>query len=157
MSQLLKLNTRIWNCFEQSPWRLLGLPALLRSLFSHTPRSTTTPHRDSKIHTGSSLSEGSFRNCFPSCFEFSPWTSSSSMKRLHPSKLPLHSVPSTSTIKTWRGLVSCPTNKSLATDTSAWGELSLLPFFPAQFLPHNPARYSSPKEALITSLLQIHF
>ena len=49
MSQLLKLKTRIWSFFEQSPWQLLRLPGLLRSLFSHTQRSTTTPHMDCKI------------------------------------------------------------------------------------------------------------
>jgi len=49
VSQLLKLKTRIWSFFEQSPWQLLRLPGLLRSLFSHTQRSTTTPHMDCKI------------------------------------------------------------------------------------------------------------
>ena len=80
-----------------------------------------------KIYTSSSFSEGSFPDCFPSHCGLSPWTSSNSLKHLHLYKHILHSMPSTPTIKTWKGLVSCCTNKSPAVHESArWGLLAAI-------------------------------
>lgn len=46
-------------------------------------------------------------------------------------------MPSISTIKTWRALVSCSTNKSLSVEASAWRERELPLLYPIFFQPHS--------------------
>lgn len=138
LDQLLKLNTLIWACFLQSPWLLPGLPSHLRTLFSHTRGSTTTPPTDSNVYTGHSFGEGICLHHCPCYFVFSP----SSLGCLHLCQLLCPRVTSGSTLKIWTGLVSYCPNKPLLVSAGTEKQLPLLLF------PSDQAFLSSPAKSL---------